>query len=52
MFRVIISDTSCLIILRNIELLNILHDLFGEIIITPQVREEFGDKLPAWIKIV
>jgi predicted nucleic acid-binding protein len=43
MFRVIIADTSCLIILCNIELLNILHDLLDEIIITPQVREEFSD---------
>lgn len=52
MFRVIVADTSCLIILRNIELLNILHDLFGEIIITPQVKEEFNDSLPDWINVI
>lgn len=52
MFKVIIADTSCLIILHNIDLLNILKGLFGEIIITPQVREEFNDSLPDWIKVV
>lgn len=52
MYRVIIADTSCLIILHNIELLNILHDLFGEIIITPQVKEEFNDYLPDWINVI
>ena len=52
MHRVIIADSSCLIILANIGLLNILNDLYGEIIITPQVRKEFNDNLPDWIKVV
>lgn len=52
MHKVIVADTSCLIILHNIGLFNILHDLFGEIIITPQVREEFNENLPDWIKVI
>lgn len=48
---VIISDTSCLIILSKIDKLFILEKLFGKIIVTPEVADEFGDKLPSWIKI-
>jgi predicted nucleic acid-binding protein len=49
--KIIISDTSCLIALSNIGQLSILKDLFKEIIITEEVKDEFGDKLPIWIKI-
>jgi predicted nucleic acid-binding protein len=51
MDKIIISDTSCLIALSNIELLDLLKDLYKEIIITREVQEEFGKKLPEWIKI-
>ena len=49
--NVIISDTSCLIILSKIDKLFILNKLFGNVIITPEIAKEFGDKLPNWIKI-
>jgi len=49
MNRIIISDTSCLIALSNIELLDILKELYDEIIITKEVQDEFGKKLPDWI---
>ncbi len=52
MYKVIVADTSCLIILKNINMLDILFKLFGEIIITPQVKQEYNDSLPDWIKIV
>lgn len=52
MYKVVIADTSCLIILSKIGLINILNELFGEIFITHQVRDEFNDKLPDWINIV
>jgi predicted nucleic acid-binding protein len=39
MHKIIISDTSCLIALSNINLLNILKDLYQEIIITKEVHE-------------
>jgi predicted nucleic acid-binding protein len=52
MSKVIVSDTSCLIALTNIGLLSILKDLYSEIIITPEVKTEFGSDLPQWVKVV
>jgi len=49
MDKIIISDTSCLIALSNIGMLHILQDLFEEVLITPEVNEEFGNQLPNWI---
>lgn len=51
MDKIIISDTSCLIALTNIDKLHILQDLYHEIIITKEVYNEFGEKLPDWIII-
>jgi predicted nucleic acid-binding protein len=51
MSKIIISDTSCLIALFNVGLLHILKDLFDVIIITPEIKEEFGQSLPNWIII-
>lgn len=45
----IISDTSCLIALSRIDALPILHELYGTVVITPEVRMEFGQPLPDWI---
>lgn len=49
MSRIVIADTSCLIILSKINLLDILPSLFGEVWITEEVNEEFGEALPNWI---
>lgn len=49
--KTIISDTSCLIILTNIKELDLLHKVYGEIITTQEVVDEFGEALPDWIKI-
>ena len=49
--KAIISDTSCLILLNKIGELEILHRLFGTIIITPEVLEEFGQSLPDWFEV-
>jgi predicted nucleic acid-binding protein len=51
MHRIIISDTSCLIALSRIEKLDLLKDLYQEIIITTDVHQEFGGSLPDWILI-
>jgi predicted nucleic acid-binding protein len=51
MQKVIISDTSCLILLQNIGELELLFNLFGTITTTNEVAAEFGLPLPAWIKI-
>lgn len=50
MHKIIISDTSCLILLDKIGELGILHKLFGTIIITTEVAEEFGQPLPFWFE--
>jgi len=51
MQRVIISDTSCLILLDKIQELDLLRKLYGQIITTQIVVEEFGGQLPEWIII-
>lgn len=48
--RVIIADTSCLIIYSKINQLDILQKTFSELIITEEVAEEFGE-LPNWVVI-
>ena len=47
--RIIIADTSALIALSNIDELTILKDLYGTVLVTPQVSDEFGEGLPDWI---
>jgi len=49
--KVIISDTTCLIGLSNIGQLNILQEMYGSIVITPEVAEEYGVSLPEWINV-
>ncbi len=49
--KTIISDTSCLIILSNIGQLELLHKMYGEIVITPEILEEYQDVVPDWIVV-
>ncbi len=51
MNKTIISDTSCLIILTKIGEIEILTNVFGSVITTSKVAEEFGQELPKWIEI-
>jgi predicted nucleic acid-binding protein len=51
MDRIIISDTSCLIALSKINQLEILRNLYSQIIITKEVFTEFGASIPDWILI-
>lgn len=51
MQKIIISDTSCLILFNKIQQLDLLHNLFGEIIITPEIETEYLLHLPSWIKV-
>ncbi len=49
----VISNTSCLIALDNIGRLSLLKDIYGKILITQEVAEEFGHALPGdWILVV
>lgn len=51
MNRIVIADASPLIVLQNIGQLPLLQNLFDEILITPEVRAEFGLDLPDWIQV-
>lgn len=48
--KVVIADTSCLIVYDKIQGLDILRKTFSELVITQQVREEFG-VLPDWLNV-
>jgi predicted nucleic acid-binding protein len=52
MHRIIISDTSCLILLTNIGELNLLHRVYGQITTTIDIAYEYGEKLPDWVEII
>jgi len=47
----IISNTSCLIVLDNIGMLDILKELYGKIFITQEVSEEFEKSIPDLIEV-
>ncbi|QGY42661.1 DUF3368 domain-containing protein [Maribellus comscasis] len=49
--KIVISDTSALILFHKIDELNLLEKVYGELITTPEIAEEFGEELPSWIKI-
>ena len=49
--RIIIADTSSLIALTNIGELEILKSVYEEVIITPEIAEEYGLEIPDWIRI-
>lgn len=51
-FEVILSDTSCLVLLSKIDCLFLLEQLAKSIYITETVFNEFGNSIPDWIKIV
>ncbi|MEI7995086.1 MAG: hypothetical protein WCH01_09315 [Methylococcaceae bacterium] len=48
----IISNTSCLIVLDNINALDILHKLYQNIYLTEEVAQEFGKPLENWMHVV
>ncbi|HJP63325.1 MAG TPA: DUF3368 domain-containing protein [Mucilaginibacter sp.] len=48
---VVIADTSCFIILSNIEELDLLKKVYGSIVTTPDILREFGENLPDWILV-
>jgi len=49
--KIVISDTSTLILFHKIEHLNLLKDVYGELTTTPEIAKEFGEELPKWIKV-
>ena len=52
MHKIIISDTSCFIILTNIGELSLLQKLYSKITTTIEIATEFGEPLPDWVEIL
>jgi predicted nucleic acid-binding protein len=50
-YEIVIADTSCFILLDNIDELQILKSLFGYVVTTSIIALEFGSQLPEWIEI-
>lgn len=49
--KVVITDTSCFVLLKKIEALDILPRLFEPVITTPEIANEYGQALPDWVVI-
>ena len=52
MHSVVISDTSTLILLHKINEFELLKEVYGELMTTPEIADEFGEKLPDWITVL
>jgi predicted nucleic acid-binding protein len=50
--NIIISDTSCLILLIKIDELDLLRTFSDRIIITSIIKKELGIALPDWIEVI
>ena len=49
--RIVISDTSCLILFHKIGELELLRKVYEFVSTTPEVAQEFSEELPDWIII-
>jgi predicted nucleic acid-binding protein len=49
--KVVVTDTSCFILLQKINAIHLLHDLFATIVTTPEIAKEYGNPLPVWVII-
>ena len=52
MRRVVVADASPVIALLAIGQLDLLRQLFGEILVTPEVRTEIHGELPLWVSVM
>ncbi|AYL96741.1 DUF3368 domain-containing protein [Mucilaginibacter celer] len=48
-YEVVIADTTCFILLDKIGELELLKSLFGNVLTTQIIADEFGSPLPDWI---
>ena len=47
-YKVVITDSSCFIILQKINAIHLLNDLFAVVITTREIAGEYGFSLPDW----
>lgn len=52
MRKIVIADTSCLILLYKINELDLLRQLYGKVFVTQDVADEFIHRVPDWIEVV
>jgi predicted nucleic acid-binding protein len=50
--KVVITDTTCFIILDKIGVLYLLGQVFSTVITTPEIALEFGLPLPGWVTVI
>ncbi len=50
--EIVISDTSCLIVLSKIGELDLLRKRYSRVLIPSEVEQEFGSSLPEWILVL
>ncbi len=51
MYKLVIPDTSCLIALHSLKLLDLLQRFYSEASVPPGVNQEYGEELPTWMKL-
>ncbi len=49
--KIIIADTSVLIVFQKINYFHMLKDVYEELLISTEVFDEFAEQIPHWIKI-
>ena len=49
--KIIIADTSCIILLHKINEFDLLRKLFGKIFVTSEICRDFGSALPDWVNL-
>lgn len=47
--KIVIADASCLITLENINEIDLLRQLYEQVVVTPEVAAEVGASLPEWV---
>jgi predicted nucleic acid-binding protein len=50
-YSIVIADTSCFILLDKINELDLLQRVFGSVITTKEIADEFNKPLPAWVSV-
>ncbi len=48
---IVIADTSCLIAFSKLDAFELLQKMYGRVIITEEIAQEFGELIPEWIII-
>ena len=50
--KIVIADTSCLLVFAHIKRFSLLQELCPQLITTPEVLAEYKEILPPWIQVV